>query len=530
MGKLRSLAGSILTGLMIYCFAGIAGVSAGPTDAMEQLLMPGEVSKAHARYEKECKKCHSNFKKAAQDKLCMECHEEIQKDVKEKRGYHGHIEQMQKGRDCKTCHTEHKGRDKDIAEFDTETFNHTLTEFPLKGWHIQLNCSECHNPKAKFRDNRKKCIECHKKDDPHKTRFKEECDSCHIEDTWKAARFDHDKTDFKLKDQHKEVTCASCHPNERYENTPTKCFFCHELDEIHDGNHGKKCESCHEEKGWYKVKFDHNKDTKFELDHVHSKIPCKDCHTKNIYKKALKPTCVSCHEFSDIHNGRYSEVCEKCHVTEIWNKAVFDHNEDTDFRLRGNHKEVICDDCHRGKMFQSGMKGTCFECHEYDDAHNGQEGKLCHQCHDERGWEAKVVFDHDITKFPLLGAHLISPCGECHVSATYKDAEIKCLECHKHDDEELHKRRLGKMCDLCHGPYDWLAWDFDHDKQTDFKLDGAHKGKDCHACHKEVVEDDFDISMTCHSCHKQDDNHDGNLGTKCDQCHVTSSFKKRKLN
>ena len=529
MGKFRFYAGSIAVCLVISFF-GISSAYASATDAMESLLMPGDVSKAHARYEKQCKKCHANFKKDAQDKLCKKCHDEIEGDIKDKSGFHGHIKEIRKGRDCKTCHTEHKGRDKDIAEFGKESFDHSLTDFPLQGWHKQISCTECHKPKAKYRDNRKTCIGCHKKDDKHKTRFQDKCDTCHIEDTWKAARFNHDKTDFKLKHQHKDVTCASCHPNERYENTPEKCFFCHELDDEHRGNHGKKCDTCHVEKGWYKVKFDHNKDTKFDLDFVHAKIQCSDCHTKNIYKKALKPTCFSCHELSDDHKGRYGKECEKCHITEDWSKAVFDHSEDTDFRLRGNHKEVICDDCHRGMMFDSDIASGCYSCHQYDDVHDGQEGKACQQCHDERGWAAKVIFDHDITKFPLHGSHIISPCEECHVSGTYKDAEINCVSCHKYDDEELHQKRLGKACEICHGPYDWLAWEFDHDKQTDFKLDGAHKDIDCHACHKEIIKDEIELSMTCHDCHRQDDNHDGNLGTKCDQCHVTSSFKKRKLN
>ncbi len=529
MGKIRFFSGSILASFIIVLMSSLPAY-AGPTDAMESLLMPGDVTRSHARYEKDCNNCHATFEKAAQDKLCKKCHKEIDDDIKKKSGYHGRINEIRNGRECKTCHTDHKGRDKDIAEFDKETFNHSATNFELKGWHLQIDCTGCHNPKAKFRDNRKACVQCHKKDDRHKTRFKEKCDTCHIEDTWKAARFNHDKTDFKLKDQHKDVTCSGCHPNERYENTPTKCFFCHELDGVHDGNHGKKCENCHQEKGWYNIKFDHNEDTEFELEYVHAKLQCSDCHTKNIYKKSLTPTCYSCHELADDHKTRYGKECEKCHITEDWKKAVFDHNEDTNFKLRGNHKEVICDDCHRGMMFEVEMNGTCFDCHQYDDVHNGQEGKFCQQCHDERGWDKKVVFDHDTTKFPLHGSHVISPCEECHLSATYKDAEIKCVSCHKFDDEERHQRRLGAACEVCHGPYNWLAWDFDHDKQTDFKLDGSHKDIDCHACHKVEVKDEFDISMSCHSCHRQDDDHDGNLGTKCDQCHVTSSFKKRKLN
>ena len=489
--------------------------------------MPGEVSQAHARYEKECNKCHENFRKASQTKLCLDCHKDIARDVKEKTGFHGRIKNIQT-RECKVCHAEHGGRDKNIAAFDHEAFDHKQTNFLLKGWHKQLECVACHKPKAKYREAKPECYDCHKDDDQHKTRFGKACNNCHIEVSWKASRFDHDKTDFKLKDKHKDVECVECHPNERYENTPTKCFFCHELDDEHKGKHGKKCDTCHVEKGWLAVKFDHDKDTKFKLQDMHAKLQCSDCHKENVYEKEIKTTCVSCHEKSDKHKGRYGKECQVCHMTKGWGRSVFDHNEDTTFRIRGKHKKVGCDECHRGMLFGVKIESNCQSCHKHDDIHKGQEGKFCQQCHDERGWDAKVIFDHDATKFPLLGSHAIVPCEECHASGKFKDAKVQCDTCHKKDD--VHKKRLGKNCDLCHSPTDWRIWRFDHNKQTDFPLDGAHEGIDCHACHTEPVKDKIDLSPVCYSCHKKDDNHNGNLGTQCGRCHVTSSFKKRKLN
>jgi hypothetical protein len=300
------------------------------------------------------------------------------------------------------------------------------------------------------------------------------------------------------------------------------------MDDAHKGNHGKKCDSCHAESGWFKIKFDHDKDTRFELKDVHAKLACRDCHSENVYEKRLKTDCFSCHETSDTHKGQYGKDCSKCHVTEEWTRSAFDHNEDTTFNLRGEHKKVVCEECHRGQLFQEKTGTSCFSCHRFDDAHRGQEGKACERCHDERGWQTKVVFDHNITKFPLHGAHVFITCEECHASNKYKDAEVKCYACHKKDD--THKERLTAKCELCHGPYDWLAWQFDHDTQTDFSLDGKHDGIDCHACHKDAVKDKIEISMTCYSCHRDDDAHNGNLGMQCDKCHVTSSFKKKKLN
>ncbi|MDH4235117.1 MAG: cytochrome c3 family protein, partial [Gallionella sp.] len=92
-----------------------------------KLLMPGEVIKGHAKEEESCEKCHKKFDKGAQPRLCMDCHKEVGKDVSEKRGYHGRLEE---GKECKECHSEHKGRGAKIAEFEHSKFDHALTDYP----------------------------------------------------------------------------------------------------------------------------------------------------------------------------------------------------------------------------------------------------------------------------------------------------------------------------------------------------------------------------------------------------------------
>src|SRR3546814_15316497 len=79
------------------------------TDAatgLERLVMPGEVSQAHAKTEAECAKCHIAFDKDAQPRACLECHQPIDADIKEQRGFHGTPSESQ----CRVCHTEHQGR------------------------------------------------------------------------------------------------------------------------------------------------------------------------------------------------------------------------------------------------------------------------------------------------------------------------------------------------------------------------------------------------------------------------------------
>ena len=50
--------------------------------SIETLVMPGQVSEAHAGIESECSECHAPFSKTLQRDLCLSCHDH--KDVLEK--------------------------------------------------------------------------------------------------------------------------------------------------------------------------------------------------------------------------------------------------------------------------------------------------------------------------------------------------------------------------------------------------------------------------------------------------------------
>jgi hypothetical protein len=88
----------------------------------------------------------------------------------------------------------------------------------------------------------------------------------------------------------------------------------------------------------------------------------------------------------------------------------------------------------------------------------------------------------------------------------------------------VHRQRLGTHCETCHNPNAWSLWEFDHDAGTGFRLDGGHRGIDCHACHKLPVRHGISLATSCDSCHRQDDIHDGQFGRHCDRCHNTESF------
>src|SRR5512140_627511 len=96
-------------------------VSAG-AQSVESVLSPGPLIKGHAKLEGECKNCHVRFDRAAQDRLCADCHKDVGRELAQRKGYHGRLRPQ--GQACRTCHTDHRGPDMRIAEFDKGTFDH----------------------------------------------------------------------------------------------------------------------------------------------------------------------------------------------------------------------------------------------------------------------------------------------------------------------------------------------------------------------------------------------------------------------
>ncbi len=214
-------------------------------DTVETALMPGQVIEGHAKWEEDCTKCHKRFDKAAQTTLCLDCHKDVRKDIDGKQGLHGRFQEQ---RACKDCHTEHKGRSENIAPMTEQTFDHERTDFPLKGAHAnakKVECKSCHIPKTKYRSAPSDCFGCHKKVDKHNGKAGTACNDCHTDQQWKAIRFDHDKTRYKLRNKHAEAACKDCHANDRYKDTPLDCYSCHKKDDKHKGQEGTKCEECH---------------------------------------------------------------------------------------------------------------------------------------------------------------------------------------------------------------------------------------------------------------------------------------------
>jgi len=178
-----------------------------------------------------CFECHKKQKEWSFRNIglkCIDCHTDQHK------GYIRDI--FYPASDCRVCHNE--GRWNDVA------FNHSKTSFFLTGAHIRQSCSTCHYrkdsngiPLQKFAGLPKNCSDCHS--DIHSRQFEKngitDCTSCHDTESWKASKFNHNNTNFKLDGKHISVPCAKCH---KPEQSGSGYFVKYKLKEY-------KCESCH---------------------------------------------------------------------------------------------------------------------------------------------------------------------------------------------------------------------------------------------------------------------------------------------
>ncbi|MFQ5769064.1 MAG: cytochrome c3 family protein, partial [bacterium] len=284
---------------------------------------------------------------------------------------HRDVHLMKFGQTCQKCHNTFGWN-----RINSNSFNHSLTRFPLVGLHRQVACQKCHaGGKVKTSLRSANCFNCHK--DIHFGQFKNRndagrCESCHSVFGFIPADYDikeHMKSRYPLTGAHLAVSCVACHfvvdrgaSRERriFEFRDTTCKGCHV--DVHKGQFAAQiknggCETCHQTSGWQNTKFDHNK-TRFPLLGKHRQVACHKCHKsvnvgtdrEYILFKPMNMACVSCHK--DVHLGQFSrgmrpKTCDKCHLPMAWEKLIFDHNQDALFRLTGAHEKVPCADCHK---------------------------------------------------------------------------------------------------------------------------------------------------------------------------------------
>ena len=240
------------------------------------------------------------------------------------------------GGDCRSCHTQNEWRP---PTFTVEM--HRKTSFELTGAHLGISCTRCHDAPSspelaggkpcprKFAGVSADCASCHQ--DVHAGKFdgtgrpattegRKSCARCHGTDSFRAVAtktFDHALwTGYALAGAHARAQCAACHgrsaaPDARGRTlgvaAGTSCQSCHS--DPHAGQFGPtasvNCSSCHREEGTFKsLRFDHQKQSRFPLDELHSKLACATCHksmpvgggVNAVRYKPLGTKCGDCHD------------------------------------------------------------------------------------------------------------------------------------------------------------------------------------------------------------------------------------------
>ncbi|MGE3691858.1 MAG: cytochrome c3 family protein [Novosphingobium sp.] len=452
-----------------------------------------------------CAGCHGNANNyRGIQRACAACHS--RKDP--------HRGQL--GRNCQNCHST-------AAWKQVSGFDHNRTGFALTGAHRQQGCMSCHAGQ-RWKGLGTSCVSCHARDDAHRGSRGTNCASCHTTSAWKNATFDHSMTGFPLTGGHAGASCSGCHgANNANKHPPRACNGCHARDDVHKGQNGANCASCHNPRSWKQTSFDHDRMTEFPLRGAHRNASCESCHKQPPRVAKLPVTCFGCHRDDDAHKGGRGEDCARCHNAASWKSVDFNHNTMTSFPLAGKHAQAKCEACHTRPPKELKLSTDCGSCHAKDDVHKGRLGPACSRCHNSEGWKTEVSFDHALTRFPLLGKHAALQCAGCHADKTFATKGIGCADCHA---DEHHKGALGTpaACASCHNSTDWKRWSFDHDRQTKFALTGRHKGLICSACHARAG-DPAQLGRQCIDCHRRDDIHRGGFGEDCERCHVTSAFR-----
>src|SRR5262249_52386108 len=162
--------------------------------------------------------------------------------------------------------------------------------------------------------------------------------------------------------EHRDAACAACHADKKYKGTPKDCASCHQVDDAHGGRLGPDCKTCHTPRGWKRVTFDHDRDTKYPLVGEHKTARCETCHPSDPRAKPTPSECVACHRQDDAHKGRFATDCAKCHTPENWKTQTFDHDS-TSFPLLGLHQNLYCTSCHTGVIGKQRLESRCASCH-----------------------------------------------------------------------------------------------------------------------------------------------------------------------
>jgi hypothetical protein len=195
----------------------------------------------------QCASCHSNNVFTGLNSACVSCHlNDFTATTNPNHAAAGFPQ------DCQLCHGS--------TQWTGATFNHSLTQFPLTGAHVTVQCASCHL-NNQFTGTSTNCYDCHRTEyttvtDPNHVAagFPTSCTSCHNTTRWSGATFTHNFPIYSGAHRGKWDTCSDCHSNPA-NYTIFSCTTCHEHDQTRmDDKHrdvrnyvynSLSCYSCH---------------------------------------------------------------------------------------------------------------------------------------------------------------------------------------------------------------------------------------------------------------------------------------------
>jgi hypothetical protein len=417
------------------------------------------------------------------------------------------------GAACESCHaTAHGGFGGSASKLTAA--QHAATGFPLAPPHDRARCEACHandapdfaaaHPGRDLED----CRACHA--DPHAGEFDRGpfagtgCLECHERHEFRPPTFDlsrHARTGFALTGSHAAVPCASCHAGSvslppaastaparsvrSFTGASTECASCHadahegffaRAGRVDDAARRAGCAACHDTSTFSTttVEFAHGRATGFELEGAHATAECASCHEPAEHPDARGRT------FGRATSPTDGESCRTCHADP--HGGVFDGD---------------------GKPREIGGRDDCGRCHTVDAFH-----------------PTRAPFDHALwTGFRLVGSHETLSCEQCHAPTTSAAKGrfspvrgTECAACHAdpHVGQFADAERAGATdCGRCHatsGSFRRVA--FDHQRDSRFHPDEAHRNLACSACHQPFPVADGVTAIRYKP-----------LGTACGDCH-----------
>jgi hypothetical protein len=215
----------------------------------------------------------------------------------------------------------------------------------------------------------------------------------------------------------------------------------------------------------------------------------------------LERECAGCHE--DVHRGALDRDCTTCHNLEKWKPAPRFEHAKTDYPLTGKHAALACAKCHQAPALATAHDeqgrplpqwkplphADCTPCHA--DPHAGRFAGACAKCHRTESFTAidPRGFDHDRTRYPLLGRHATVACEKCHDEKTAwgrKPPFATCGGCHR-DAHAGQATLAGRAadCAACHRVegFDRPVYTVAQHQTSAYPLEGRHAAAACDRCH-----------------------------------------------